>query len=207
MADFGDEVRKIRTEKKLSLKEVGRRSGLSHSYISQIENGKRANPTQKVISKLARGLGVTEIELMIKSGDFNGASPKIIETIKKAQESLPTFDNLIRESLLEMLSENGVFKQEYRQRLMDIVEHRNGIGQVDFDSVDTFELVYQAIYSIPSIEWRAQIYRQLTRMLNEYKRKTDLSTILLKQNIFYKEQSLTEKQKQLILAYLDVLLS
>lgn len=55
---FGLKVRHIRTEKNLSLQEVADASGLSVSYINEIEKGKKYPKTDK-IADLAEALGTT----------------------------------------------------------------------------------------------------------------------------------------------------
>ncbi|THG92118.1 hypothetical protein AJ85_16880 [Alkalihalobacillus alcalophilus ATCC 27647 = CGMCC 1.3604] len=57
----------------MSLKEVAKKGGLSHPYISQIENGKRSTPKPEIINKLSIGLDVDYIQLLEAAGYF----PKI----------------------------------------------------------------------------------------------------------------------------------
>ena len=61
----------------MSLKEVAKRSGVSHPYLSQIENNKRNTPKPDMIRKLAKGLNVPYVELMQEAGyvDEKGRSP------------------------------------------------------------------------------------------------------------------------------------
>ncbi|WP_308776829.1 helix-turn-helix transcriptional regulator [uncultured Bilophila sp.] len=59
---FGSTFRKIRKSKNLKQEEVAERSGLSTSYISDVERGV-ANPKLYTIRALAKGVGVTEKEL------------------------------------------------------------------------------------------------------------------------------------------------
>ena len=55
---FGLKVRQLRTEKNLSLQEIADASGLSVSYINEIEKGKKYPKTDK-IADLAEALGTT----------------------------------------------------------------------------------------------------------------------------------------------------
>lgn len=55
---FGLKVRQLRTEQNLSLQEVADKSGLSVSYINEIEKGKKYPKTDK-IAELAEALGST----------------------------------------------------------------------------------------------------------------------------------------------------
>ncbi|MER2060007.1 MAG: helix-turn-helix transcriptional regulator [Niallia sp.] len=65
---FGKSLRNLRKEKGLSIRELGKRSEVSHAYISQLENGVRNIPKPKIINKLAKGLGMPFIELMRVAG-------------------------------------------------------------------------------------------------------------------------------------------
>jgi transcriptional regulator with XRE-family HTH domain len=62
---FGDAVRRARANAKLSQEELAHRAGLDRSYIGGVERGER-NPTLIVIAKIARGLGITPAELLVR---------------------------------------------------------------------------------------------------------------------------------------------
>lgn len=57
---LGNELKKARETRKLSLRTVEEVSGLSNSYLSQLENDKIKNPSAFVLYKLAK---IYEIEL------------------------------------------------------------------------------------------------------------------------------------------------
>ncbi|HHD2753235.1 TPA: helix-turn-helix domain-containing protein [Clostridium perfringens] len=54
---IGENLRKIREEKKLSRRELSEKSGISQSYIIKIEQGNK-NPTVDVLKSLANALNV-----------------------------------------------------------------------------------------------------------------------------------------------------
>ena len=60
---LGIKIRQIRQHKKLSLKQLSEISGLSLSYISEIEKGKKY-PKPEMLFKLAKGLNTTYDELV-----------------------------------------------------------------------------------------------------------------------------------------------
>src|SRR4051812_25014069 len=60
---FGLKLRSVRQEKGMSLKVLARASGLSPSYINEIEKGKKYPKTDKIIT-LANSLGVAYDELI-----------------------------------------------------------------------------------------------------------------------------------------------
>jgi transcriptional regulator with XRE-family HTH domain len=72
--EIGHAIKVCRSSRKLSLGEVSSRSGLSQSYLSLIETGKRA-PTLESIEKLSRALAVPTPVLMFlaaKEGELQG---------------------------------------------------------------------------------------------------------------------------------------
>ena len=60
---LGQNLKRIRTTKKLSQGDIGKKLGLHRAYISGVEHGKR-NPTLATIQKLAVALGVSADELL-----------------------------------------------------------------------------------------------------------------------------------------------
>ena len=63
----GERVRAIRNEQRLTLDETSRRSGVSKSALSKIEND-RSSPTLEVLEHIAAGLGVTLVSLLSDQG-------------------------------------------------------------------------------------------------------------------------------------------
>ncbi len=67
MSDFGTTIRRMRKEQNLSVRKLAELSGVSHPYLSQIENGKNnASPT--IIMKLAKGLKCHYRLLLVEAG-------------------------------------------------------------------------------------------------------------------------------------------
>lgn len=67
---LNERLKELRTERQLTLKELGETSGLSVSYISDIERG-RTVPTLATLETLANALGVSVMDFL--SGvDFAG---------------------------------------------------------------------------------------------------------------------------------------
>ncbi len=60
---LGQNMKRIRTKKKMSQGDIARALGVDRGYISNIENGKK-NPTLATIQKLADALGVSADELL-----------------------------------------------------------------------------------------------------------------------------------------------
>jgi len=61
---FGDNMKKIRTEKGMSQGDICRELGLDRAYISNVENGKQ-NLTLTTMDKIAKALGV-DVDVLLK---------------------------------------------------------------------------------------------------------------------------------------------
>ena len=62
-ATLGQNMKRIRTKKKMSQGDISRALEVDRGYISNIENGKK-NPTLATLQKLADALGVSPDELL-----------------------------------------------------------------------------------------------------------------------------------------------
>lgn len=51
------EIRKVREERRLSLAEVAKRSGIGKAALSRLENGKADNPTISTLARVAASVG------------------------------------------------------------------------------------------------------------------------------------------------------
>ena len=66
--DFGSYLKGLRKGKKLTVRQLDLYSGVSHSYISQMERGSRGIPSPDILQKLSKPLGIEYEELMKKAG-------------------------------------------------------------------------------------------------------------------------------------------
>lgn len=84
---FGLYIKSIRNERGLSIRQLELYSGVSNSYLSQLENGKRAIPSPEIIRKLAKGLKASYEELLHQAGyideDENDGRQKLIDKIAR----------------------------------------------------------------------------------------------------------------------------
>jgi len=65
---FGEYLRCLRKNKKMTIRQLELYSGVSNAYLSQLETGKRGIPSPEILKKLFNPLGVEYKELMIKAG-------------------------------------------------------------------------------------------------------------------------------------------
>jgi transcriptional regulator with XRE-family HTH domain len=71
---IGERLRKLRKEKKLFQKDIGQRTGLPQSYLSQVENG-HTTPGIQTLEKLTRALGIPMHQLF-HDGDHPSQRPE-----------------------------------------------------------------------------------------------------------------------------------
>ena len=64
MKEFGSYLKRLRLEKKLSLRQVEKAVGISNSYLYQIERGERNVPKLEVLRKMAATYDVSFASLM-----------------------------------------------------------------------------------------------------------------------------------------------
>lgn len=77
--EFGEYLRKLRKEKNLTIRQIETYSGVSNSYLSQVENGKKGIPSPSILKKLSKALKVDYNLLMIKAGHLDENEKIIVE--------------------------------------------------------------------------------------------------------------------------------
>lgn len=68
MSNYGEYLKALREAKKLTLREVEKKTEVSNAYLSQLESGKVKQPSPTTLYKLAQLYGVTYEILMEKVG-------------------------------------------------------------------------------------------------------------------------------------------
>ena len=63
---MGNNIRKIRKERGMTIEQLADLSGLSKVYIYHLENGTRKNPSYEVMRKISIGLSRTIEEVFLK---------------------------------------------------------------------------------------------------------------------------------------------
>ncbi len=74
--EFGEFLRALRKEKGLTIRQIETYTGVSNSYLSLVENGKRGIPSPDILKQLAPALKVTYEFLMEKAGYIEQEDPK-----------------------------------------------------------------------------------------------------------------------------------
>ena len=63
---LGDNIRKIRKQKNISINNLSKKTGISLGYLSDLENNKAQNPTMDKLKAIASALNV-DVEEFLKS--------------------------------------------------------------------------------------------------------------------------------------------
>ena len=66
MSDFGETLKRLRKEQKITQRDLAERVEVDFTYISKMENGKLQNyPSESIIRKMADVLGIDADELIL----------------------------------------------------------------------------------------------------------------------------------------------
>ncbi len=84
---FADKVKSLRTEARMSVRELGRQVGVSAMHISNIENGK-SNASPEIVKKIAQALSANADELLMASEQVD---PEIVDVINSNPQNIPSF--------------------------------------------------------------------------------------------------------------------
>ncbi|RLI97253.1 MAG: XRE family transcriptional regulator [Candidatus Aenigmatarchaeota archaeon] len=109
-SNLGSFLKRTREEKDMKLRVVEELVGISNAYLSQLENNKIANPSPKVLHKLAGCYGVSYVQLMQLAGY---PAPGHDETAKKFRNS--HLNNLTKDEE-DKLSEYLLFLRTKKQQ-------------------------------------------------------------------------------------------
>lgn len=103
MNAFGQRLRQLRRERGIGIKPLARHLGVSHSYISHIENG-RTTISDKLISRIASFFKVNQEELKLLTGHVPEDVLKILyehprESLSFIRENLPVYQTTLSSQL------------------------------------------------------------------------------------------------------------
>lgn len=107
---FGVYLRNLRKQKRLSQRDLAAQVGIDFTYLSKIEGGQLAPPSEAVLRYLARALDADENDLINHAG-------KIPPDLKASLQSNPLLSELLR-----VLSERRLPDEMYHKMLVFIQE-------------------------------------------------------------------------------------
>lgn len=113
---FAVYIKSLRKRRGLTLEKLRDLSGVSQTYITHVENGRRGEPSPDILRKLSVGLGIPYIHLMIRAGHLTeedlqeyrsnpgdpikvtrieAARDEIVELVRKANEILASVNKML----------------------------------------------------------------------------------------------------------------
>lgn len=194
--NFGKYLRDLRKSKKLTLKELGQLTGMSHTYISQLERGIRGIkgvPSPEALKKLSGPLNVPHMELMHIAGHIDHP-PAAIDFLGTDLERIKPY--------LPLLAEQNHIKQletEYSP-------YFGGNFKITYDSLK--ELIYQENIQEKAIRLIQELMRRIKEVNKEREKqnKTDLLELLAtSQPVYVKGKQLTPEDRLKVSGMLQVL--
>ncbi|MHA1227402.1 MAG: helix-turn-helix domain-containing protein [Candidatus Hodarchaeales archaeon] len=100
---LGRYLKRVRKERKLTLRVVEKRTGISNAYLSQVENGKILKPSPSILYKLAECYGVSYEKLMQLAGYPLPAISVKMEKMEPSFRLDSSFDDLTEEEKKRVL--------------------------------------------------------------------------------------------------------
>ncbi|NBI05795.1 helix-turn-helix domain-containing protein [Senegalia massiliensis] len=97
--EFGQYLKSLRKDKKLTIRQVELYANVSNSYLSMIENGKRDIPSPEILQKLSKVYDIDYNTLMKKAGyvdsdtskyedDLEQEFPEGVQVLRRASKEL-----------------------------------------------------------------------------------------------------------------------
>lgn len=123
---FGDRLRRLRTERGLSLSELGYMVGVSEGAIRQMESGQTKSASFQVGIKLAKVLGVDAGYLALgdRAGNLTERVAGLEDRQRRSAEEVDRTIGVLLESLLllaRFLEAHGVLTPPERERLQRLL--------------------------------------------------------------------------------------
>lgn len=114
MTPFGDRMRKLRTERGVTLKEMAEALGVSSAYLSALEHGKRGRPGWHLIQRILAYFNIIwdEADEVVRLArishpritiDTSGLDPKATELANRLADDIGKLDAAILDELLGTL--------------------------------------------------------------------------------------------------------
>ena len=125
-------IREARVRARLSMRELGRRSGLSAAQISRIEAGEVERPVAETLVRLAKALGRDAQLLLVFAGHIRGTRAQ--QLLRQAIEALPEPSPAEYAPALSRLDAEGKRERRLRDELADAEKALTGVQQ-DLDAI------------------------------------------------------------------------
>ncbi len=124
---LGDNIRKIRKTKHISINNLSKISGVSLGYLSDLENNKLKNPTLDMLKKIACSLDVKVNDLLTEKERVEISTSEIKDINELAKNALNKV-NLINDqegNIHEIVSgfNNEQFSKDEEKQIIDYIKY------------------------------------------------------------------------------------
>ncbi len=147
--DVGERLRAIRTLRRVTLKTVADRAGLSESFLSQVERG-RANASVASLKRIAAALGVNVADLFEPNG-----SPSRPRVLRREGRPALTFGTLGRKYMLTPR------RLEHLQVIVGELDDGGSTGDEPYTHGDSEELLV-VLAGIVSLQLGTEVFELCT---------------------------------------------
>ena len=97
--NFGAYIRRVREERKVGLREMARKIGVSPTYVSKVERDEFAPPTEDKVRKIAEIFEIDPDELLSRAGKVSSdlaeiirARPRVLAALLRATKGMKEDD-------------------------------------------------------------------------------------------------------------------
>lgn len=116
---LGETIRFFRKRKGLSLRELAKNSNVSPIYISELENGKKINPSEEILHRIVKCLDLTQTDMIYLldrySVETGRISPDITEYI---------INNRLVQIALRVAKEKGASQKDWARFIINIYKKK-----------------------------------------------------------------------------------
>lgn len=181
---IGENLKKIRKEKKLTQHKLAEEMNISRSYLSDIENN-RKNPSSKTLENLAEKLNVSMLYLTTGKKTLNDLDDSGLKEQIKSMESKIKYDNeIVSQSVKTKLKELSESELEYTvtQYLANVLVFLRSSNQKELRTLTVFivQLIKYRNYGKHDFVKQDELLEFIEEETKQYKE-------FLKERFHYKE--------------------
>lgn len=224
LVQFGSYIKELRKKKGLTLASLSALSGVSHPYLSQIENGKLKNfPSPEILIKISEPLDVRYEKLLKATGhldnealhDYYELDAKLYEMTAKVLKALSTdgyFFEDVQLKIFEIFSGNMSYEpglKEFDKFYFDYLKYKEDVepDYIDVDLEEDFIKYYNystvlrsftAEFNSSAFDWKEEVLEKLTELVLERIIPSESTETSQKElSIFLKQPSILYKTHEL----------
>lgn len=130
MKKFGEELRKLRKEKGLSIRKLSELSGVAHSYLSQVETSKRGIPKVETLERIATGLNIPSIDLLVQAGYIDPTNylkmkneiEDIELSLSEQEQQPPIYIDSLLDSNRQIIYQDRLLTKEEKAKINSLIK-------------------------------------------------------------------------------------